>query len=149
MGYLCIEFGQVRRMSKTKRRYFLVQLHQHCYALSAVLYLPLPCSFSSLLILCFHTFFSACDCFCFLSLCSLLLYLRCFSDLPQQTPPFLLFLPALHLPLLSLIIPPHLLLDRGSIREGENPALAFSSTPAVSLAIYLLYVNSLIVKAFI
>lgn len=59
----------------------------------------------------------------------------------QPTPPFLLFLPALHLTLLSsLIILPHLLPEPGSIKEGENPALVFTSTHAVSHAVSLFHV---------
>lgn len=72
--------------------------------------------------------------FLYLFLCSLFLYLHCFPDMSQPTPPFLLFLFAFCLPLLSsLIILPHLLLEPGSIKEGENPALVFCSTLAVSL----------------
>lgn len=82
----------------------------------------------------FHTLFSVFDFVWSLSLCSLLLYFHLFSDMPQPTPPFLLFLPAIQLPLLSsLIILSHLLLEPGSINEGENPALALCSTHAMSM----------------
>lgn len=99
------------------------------------LYLPpLPSKHSfSLPFFSFHTILCVFGFLCFLSLCSLFLYFPYFPDMSQPTPPFLLFLPALRLPLLSsLIILPHLLLEPGSIKEGENPALVFCSTLAVS-----------------
>lgn len=82
----------------------------------------------------FSYFFSVFDSL-FLSLCSLFLYLHCFSDISQLTlPPFHPFLLALHLPLLFLlVIFLHLVLERGSIKEGENRALAFCSAHVVSL----------------
>lgn len=61
-----------------------------------------------------------------LSLCSFCLYFHGFSDMFQTTPPFLLFLPAIHLPLLSpLIILSHLLPEAVSINGGEISALTF------------------------
>lgn len=55
-----------------------------------------------------------------------LVYLRCFPDLTQQTPPFLLFLLPIPPSLLLLpTIPSHLLLQLGTISGGESPAVQF------------------------
>lgn len=109
---------------------------------SNIIFLHFPCTVFTLFS--FHTLFSV-FVWC-LSLCSLSLYFHLFSDMPQPTPPFLLFLPAIHLPLLSsLIILSHLLLEPGSVNEGENPALALCSTHAMSHAVSFFYVHSEIV----
>uniref|UniRef100_A0A1A7XU50 TBC1 (Tre-2/USP6, BUB2, cdc16) domain family, member 1 n=1 Tax=Iconisemion striatum TaxID=60296 RepID=A0A1A7XU50_9TELE len=64
----------------------------------------------------------------------LLFHFLCFhrlSEMPQPTPPFLLFLPALHPTLLSFsTILPHLLLEPGSVRKGESSV--FSSALCIT-----------------
>lgn len=108
---------------------------------SNIIFLHFPCALFTLFS--FHTLFSVFDFVWSLSLCFLLLYFHLFSDMPQPTPPFLLFLPAIHLPLLSsLIILSHLLLEPGSINEGENPALALCLTHAMSHVVSFFYVHS-------
>lgn len=73
----------------------------------------------------------SCDFLCSLSLRCLFLHSHHFSDISQPTPPFVLFLPALHLLLFSTLITlPQRLVERSSIKDGENPALVFSLTHA-------------------
>lgn len=104
--------------------YWSVMVLDHDYHLSALessplFLLNLPRPFH--LILCCRLSFGPSSLLYFL-------YLHCFSDLTQPTPPFLLFLLPIHLLVLLPIIPYHLLLQLDPISEGEIPAAPLDFT---------------------